>query len=56
MEKQLDDLYQHHPPSFLISRQLVDGKGRTVAKLGNPQEDYDANLIHLMSQNFNMII
>lgn len=55
MEKQLDDLYQHHPPSFLISRQLVDGKGRTVAKLGNPQEDYDANLIHLMSQNFNMI-
>jgi hypothetical protein len=49
--KQLRDIAQEAPLSFLVLKQFQDHQGRPVTTLGSLDEDLEGNLAHQMSQN-----
>lgn len=51
VKQQIYDLYKEYPLSFLISKQLIDHKGRVLATIGSLEEDEGGNVIQQMAQN-----
>ncbi|EMT40060.1 hypothetical protein TthWC1_0432 [Thermoanaerobacter thermohydrosulfuricus WC1] len=49
--KQLKDLSQSAPLSFLFTRKIQDHRGRVIATVGPLEEDLDGNIIRQISQN-----
>jgi len=49
--KQLKDLSQSAPLSFLFTRKIQDHRGRVIATIGPLEEDLDGNIIRQISQN-----
>ena len=54
VEKQLRDLSSQAPLSFLISKQLMDHRGRVVATVGSLEDDPDGHIVSQMSQNMHI--
>lgn len=51
VRKQLKDLSQKAPISFLITRIIVDDEGREIAAVGTLEEDIDGHTVLQISQN-----
>lgn len=51
VEQQITELAKTAPVSFLISRQILDGKGRPVATLGSLKDDFAGHIVTQVSQN-----
>lgn len=49
--KQLKNLSQSAPLSFLFARKIQDHRGRVIASVGPLEEDLDGNIIYQISQN-----
>lgn len=49
--KQLKNLSQSAPLSFLFARKIQDHRGRIIASVGPLEEDLDGNIIYQISQN-----
>lgn len=54
VEKQLNDLSRQAPLSFLITKQLMDPRGRVVATVGSLGDDPDGHIVTQMSQNMHI--
>lgn len=51
IEKQLKDLESQAPLLFLISKQIMDHDGRSVATIGVLREDIEGNIVNQIRQN-----
>lgn len=56
LENQLHEIAKKAPISFLMSRVVKDGEGRTVARVGPLNEDLEGQLIRHVSQNLHMAV
>jgi len=52
VENQMKKLYEKHPISFFVPKQLQDHRGRPVAFIGSLEDDLTGNIIFQISQNF----
>jgi hypothetical protein len=51
VEKQLRDLSNRAPLSFLVTNQIMDHRGRVVATVGSLDDDLDGHVVSQTSQN-----
>jgi hypothetical protein len=54
VEQQLRDLSKQAPISFLITKQIMDHRGRVVATVGSLDDDLDGHVVSQMSQNMHI--
>jgi Domain of unknown function (DUF4209) len=56
IEQQVLELSEASPLSFFITKSLLGEDGRTVAKIGSLEEDFEGNIIQQITQNLNVQI
>lgn len=54
MEKELYDNSKKNPLLYIISKQIQDSKGRTVAKIGSLEDDFEGHLVQQISLNIQL--
>lgn len=52
--RQLKDLSQKSPISFLFTRKIIDEGGREIAAVGSLEEDIDGHIVSQISQNIRL--
>lgn len=51
IEKQLDELFNSAPLSFLVNKQIIDYNGVPIATIGSLEDDRIGNVVQQMAQN-----